>query len=382
MKILFLDQFSAMGGAQQVLLETVEAAQARGWRCSAAVPSDGPLIPRLRARRVEVATVPCGPYRAGKKSAANTIRFSLDALEQLRMVRRLCAEERFDLLYVNGPRLMPSVTLARQGASVLFHVHSRVLQASAAKLMEWSVQQSGATLVGCSHFVVAPFKGKLAPNKIHVIPNGVREVPFRNRRFPDATDWRIGMIGRISREKGQVEFVRAVEVLTSGLPQARFVICGAPLFGDDNYDKDVQKLAARLPVEFLGWREDISQVLADLDLLLVPSREEGLGRIILESFSAGVPVIAFPAGGIPEAVIDNETGFLTSEISAEALARRILQVLALSPDVLERVVSNARTRWERNYGLARYQERITAIMESLIPASSAAARIEKLPAHT
>ena len=48
-----------------------------------------------------------------------------------------------------------------------------------------------------------------------------------------------------------------------------------------------------------------------------------MARVVLEAFSAGVPVIAFPAGGIPEAVIDGETGFLTREFTAEALAARI-----------------------------------------------------------
>ena len=48
---------------------------------------------------------------------------------------------------------------------------------------------------------------------------------------------------------------------------------------------------------------DVGHVLNDLDLLVVPSHQEGMARIVLEAFSAGVPVVAFPAGGIPEAVI-------------------------------------------------------------------------------
>ncbi len=92
-----------------------------------------------------------------------------------------------------------------------------------------------------------------------------------------------------------------------------------------------------------------------------------MARVIVEAFSAGVPVIAFPAGGIPEVVIDGETGFLTREFSVDALASRIREVIR-TPEALQRVAWNARQAWARHYTVSAYQELITNLLRQLVPA--------------
>ena len=175
------------------------------------------------------------------------------------------------------------------------------------------------------------------------------------------------MIGRISPEKGQLDFLRAADLLMSyGVP-AHFTICGAPLFGDTAYAEHVHRLAAQIGVEELGWRDDIGAVLGGLDLLIVPSREEGMGRVIVEAFSAGVPVVAFATGGIPELIADGETGFLTAENSSDALAARVCEVMMSSPEDLQRVARNARNAWAQHYAFDAFQRKITALLMGLRP---------------
>jgi glycosyltransferase involved in cell wall biosynthesis len=155
-------------------------------------------------------------------------------------------------------------------------------------------------------------------------------------------------------------------MLRDRFPQARFVICGAPQFdASKHYVESVGQRARGLPVEFVGWQQDVSRVLHDLDLLAVPSHQEGMGRIVLEAFSAGVPVVAFPVGGIPEAVIDGVTGFLTSGSSAEALAARISEVLTRDADHVRQIVRNARQAWARSYTPGAYQKRTTDLLQEL-----------------
>jgi len=375
-KILFLDQFSELGGAQQTLLDTVEAVQRNGWLARALVSGDGPLVEQLRLLGVPSGWISSGPYRSGSKSAADSIRFAVDLKRQVRAISDLTARCDFDLIYVNGPRLMPAAALASRGrAKVVFHAHSHV-EGIAARLLHWSIRRAAATVIGCSDSVLAPLRHCGDSHNAYVLPNGVRDAGYRERGFGSGSgsngNWRIGIIGRIAPDKGQLEFAGAAAILAREFPGTRFVICGAPMFGSSfGYFEAVRQRTGGLPVEFLGWRQDVGPVLRELDLLVVPSKREGMARVIVEAFSAGVPVIAFPAGGIPEVVVDGETGFLTRQFSSDALASRIRDVIE-APELLERVARNARQSWTRLYTVPAYQKRIIELLERLTPALPAA----------
>ncbi len=137
------------------------------------------------------------------------------------------------------------------------------------------------------------------------------------------------------------------------------------MFAPPAYLEEVQRLAVGLPVDFLGWRNDIAGVLSGLDMLVVPSTSaEATTRVILEAFSAGVPVVAYSIGGIPEIIEESRNGFLVPECQPEALARKILQVTYLD---LQPLVIRAREDWERNYTVARYREQMIDVMDACAP---------------
>lgn len=365
MKILFLDQFSEMGGGQRVLLDVVDAVVGRGWTAHVLVPGDGPLVEQLRARGIPVEHIPCGPYRSGAKSPADFLRFALDRRRQAREIDDRLRQERFDLIYVNGPRLLSAAArAARDRAPVWFHAHSRLQQSYAVRAAGSGIRKVDATVVACSKSAAEPLRRYVGPGKLHVIPNGTPDLGFRERRFDGA--WTIGVVGRISPEKGQMEFLGAVHLLKSEFPRARFVLCGAPILPARKYFDQVQTLARSLNVELLGWREDIALVFSELDLLVAPSKEEAMGRVLVEAFSAGVPVVAFPVGGIPEVITDGETGFLVRDATAQALAGRIRELLNGDAETLRRVSLNARRAWERRYTVTAFQQRITDLMAEVV----------------
>jgi glycosyltransferase involved in cell wall biosynthesis len=378
--ILFLDQYSDLGGAQACLLDLMPAIHAKGWSAQAALPGHGPLVGRLRDMGVPVHEIPCGPYRSGKKSFVDFVRFPFDVALQVQTLRRLIDYTKFDLIYVNGARILPAAAIAAQGRiPIVFHVHWRYTGA-AAWMARWGIRRSGAVVIGCCRYVIARLG--VAAERLQVIPNGVADCGFRERSFDTAEAFRIGIIGRIAAEKGQTEFVRAAAILAPQFPHARFVICGASLFGGQRFADEVRRQSRGLPVEFLGWRDDVGCVLRQLDLLVIASREEGLPRVLLEAFSAGVPVVSFPAGGIPEALADGQTGFLVKESSAEALAARLRTLMTGDPSRLREVAINARYLWERSYEVSHYQWAIIDLLVTLSPSSRGATRTAALPPHT
>jgi glycosyltransferase involved in cell wall biosynthesis len=370
MKILFLDQFSELGGGQQALLDTLDEVRQRGWGAHVLVPGDGPLLEELKSRNVRSDEIVCAAYGSGSKSAGDSARFLLDLPRQTHAIRDAMADGNIDLVYVNGPRLLPAAAMAaRHRAPILFHLHTS-LDGIALRLARWALRRTDATVVGCSHAVLEPFRQQVAHGQLHMIPNGVRDLGYQERDFDASGLLRIGVVGRVAPEKGQMEFVGAATLLAREFPQVRFAICGAPLAqARDGYYDAVRSRARELPIEFIPWQRDVSALIHDLDLLVTPSHREAMGRVVLEAFSAGVLVVAFPAGGIPEAVVDEDTGFLTREFTAEALAARIRDVMAMSPAKRRDVVRNARKAWARSYTRDGYQERITDLLATLAPVS-------------
>jgi glycosyltransferase involved in cell wall biosynthesis len=366
MKILFLDQYSDLGGAQHCLLDLMPAVAWAGWRPLVAVPGNGPLVGRLRAMGVAVEPLPLGSYRSFKKSAWDLVRFAASTPRLLLAIRRLVKRFQPDLIYVNGPRLLPAARLARGKTPLLFHCHSRVEQALAARAAGRSLRASRASVIACCRFAVEPLLPYLATEHVHIVYNGVAGPSRPPARKQPGSGFRIGLVGRIAPEKGHAHFLQAARLLNQTLPNCRFVICGEALFADRvsrEYKQTLDKLAEDLPVEFLGWRDDVYEVLQRLDLLAVPStREPATTRVVLEAYSCGIPVVAYPTGGIPEILADGETGFLVDPIEPQALAERILSLVLQKPERLEHAAAAGQVLWRERYGVERYQLEVIGIL--------------------
>jgi glycosyltransferase involved in cell wall biosynthesis len=364
MRLLLLDQFSDLGGAQQVLLELLPAIRRRGWEVLIGLPGQGELFPRARSLGFEVARITCGPFTSGRKSLADGARLIAQAPRLAREIRNLAGRAGADLVYINGPRLLPAAALAGLHTPVLFHSHSYLSPGPVRKLAGSSLRRMGAGVLGCCRFVADLWRDFVPAERISVVYNGVSNEPVAGKQ-PDGSRYSIGCIGRIAPEKGQLEFVAAASTIHRHLPNCRFLVYGAPLFDDESahqYDAAVRLAAAGLPVEFAGWTRDVHQALASLDLLLVPSAaHEATPRVILEAFTVGVPVIAFPSGGIPELIEDGRTGFLAT--SPEAMARLAVDLLSGERERLAAVSRAAGAAWTRKFQLDRFHREILDHME-------------------
>ncbi len=356
MNILFLDQFGSLGGAQRCLLDLLPLVAARGWTARVAIPEGGSLAAKIQASGVPVDSISCGPYSSTRKTLVDFGRFSLETPRLARRIASLASAHAIDLLYVNGPRLLPATAFAarRLRLPLIFHCHVHLGQPAAVRIAGWSLAVSRATMIGCCHFAAAPLRPYVNPARLHVIYNGTGDLS-RPRRVPDRVI-PIAIVGRIDPDKGQIDFVRAAQILKPRFPELRFLVIGAPLFSSAAYFDRVRQAAQGLPIEFQGWREDIAEVLSRTGLLIVPSfPNDPNPRVIMEAFSARVPVVAFPAGGIPEILKDGETGFLTAGHGPEALAARIAEVLSMDSGIKDAVVARARAAWEDAYTLDRFR---------------------------
>jgi hypothetical protein len=213
-------------------------------------------------------------------------------------------------------------------------------------------------LIGSCRFVAEPWQSFVRPERCALVYNGVAgpTAPRPLRPSP----FTVACVGRIAPEKGQREFVEAATIIRRSLPACRFVVYGAALFGEagaQRYDAEVRAAGARAGIEFPGWVAGIHGALAGVDVLLVPSAgHEATTRVILEAQAAGVPVIAFRSGGIPEVVAHGHGGWLAD--STEEMARLTIDLLNRESASRAAVSLEARASWERRFTVERYHREL------------------------
>ena len=136
----------------------------------------------------------------------------------------------------------------------------------------------------------------------------------------------IGFVGWLLPIKGPEYLIKAMEFVWPEHPEASLVFAGK---GDLDVDLRAQALRmnANGRIKFLGWREDINEIMPIFDMLVLPSLNEGMGRVLVEAMAAGKPIVASRVGGIPDLVIHGKTGFLVPPADEKALAAWIKKIL-------------------------------------------------------
>jgi glycosyltransferase involved in cell wall biosynthesis len=169
----------------------------------------------------------------------------------------------------------------------------------------------------------------------------------------------VGTVAALTAEKDPLTFVETAARVAARRPEVRVVHVGeGPLRAEVEARVRALGLGARYSV--LGFRPDLARLLPDLDVFLLTSRLEGLGTSILDAQSCRIPVVATAAGGIPEAVLDGETGLLAPVGDAAALAERVERLLG-DPALRLRLVSAAERRVREEFGVEALAERTLAI---------------------
>jgi glycosyltransferase involved in cell wall biosynthesis len=156
--------------------------------------------------------------------------------------------------------------------------------------------------------------------------------------------------------KGLEQFLEAAAAIRMRVPDARFLIVGETAPNDRPYLSVLTNLAGRLGlsdrVVFAGLRTDVPQLLASATVSVMPSLNEALSNVLLESMAAGVPVVATRVGGTPEAIQDGVNGLLVEPGDPAALAQAIGHLLA-QPELARRLGCAARESITERFSIDR-----------------------------
>jgi len=212
------------------------------------------------------------------------------------------------------------------------------------------------------------------PGKLHVLWKGVDPARFDAAR-PQRDALRtalglaphevaIGTVGRLAWQKGIGDLLDAVPMVRARCPSARFFIAGG---GRDAPAVATAVAALDGSVTLLGHRDDVPELLAALDIVVLSSRREAMAQTTLEGMAVGRPVISTTTIGADEAIEDGVSGLLVPVGDPGALAEAIV---ALAADPVRRAAlgAAARRRIGEHFTVERTLDRSEAVFRAIVDA--------------
>jgi len=197
----------------------------------------------------------------------------------------------------------------------------------------------------------------VAAERVRLIPRGVDLDEFKfidsSQRKPGEKT--IGMISRITPLKGHPYFIKSISKVTRLVPKLKVLIVGDVPKGKEKYKQELKLLVKRLGlsryVEFVGKSHNVPAVLAKLDLLvLATTTQEAFGRVIIEAWASGVPVVATKVGGVVDIITHEKNGLLVEPEDTDAMTEAIVKILK-DQDLSLRLKEQARKDVEQKYTL-------------------------------
>jgi len=174
----------------------------------------------------------------------------------------------------------------------------------------------------------------------------------------------IGIVARLVPIKAHEVFLEAARRVHAAAPAARFLVVGD---GERRAELELRAAALGLAdvVHFLGWRADIDRLYADLDVVVLTSRNEGSPVALIEAMAAGVPVVSTDVGGVADVVDHGRSGLLAPMDDARAVADHVLALLS-DPDPRRTMGQHGRARVASTYDAGRLVADIETLYEDQV----------------
>lgn len=331
-----LDQYAGLGGGQRILSDLAGAFREAGHEVRVMVPGEGTTSRLLRDEGFPVLHLPLPEMTSGRKKLAEKLTYLIHARRAARAIGEALAEEKADLIYANAPRcVLPAVWASRKaGLPVACGLHLIFRGGLEHCLLSWCFRRPEVRrVIFCSDAVAEPFrvaagtKGLkvlywVSPDVLHAPPG---RVPAREAYGLQGYEVAVGVIGRISKTKGQRMFLEALTPLLGTYPRLKLFVAGAADFEDPAEEAAVKALASQAPgrVQVTGKMVDSREFLDAMDVLVVPSLwDEPFGLVAVEGMARSLPVVVTRSGGLQEIVENGVTGFIV-EKDARALREAV-----------------------------------------------------------
>ncbi len=310
-----------VGGMENHVARLIERLPAERFAVSVLCPFESPYTDQLRGLGAEVfvTAMPDDP-----------------SWLSLQMTSALVKAHAVDVLHAHLPNahLLAGIAGKLSGKPVLATVHGRQITSN-----DLEVHRTCGTQLSvvCKQSYYHALGIGVNANQLHLIANGVdtdRFRPLRIARGPIRTRFGIpdaacvvGFVGRLSWEKGPDVFLRTALAVRQLMPEAHFVLVGeGPM--RDQLQGFIEQFHLGAHVHLAGTHHDMPAVFGEFDVMLLTSHSEAMPLALMEAMASGLPVVATKVGGVADLVQHEFTGWLANSGDHDALAARVVDLLA------------------------------------------------------
>lgn len=376
MKIFFLDQSGKPGGAELCLIDIAKPYQDN---CLVGLFADGSFKNLLEENQIPVEILTNNQIQVRKES---NLAQGLGSITQLLPLIQKVAKiaRNYDLIYANTQKALVVGALASfiSRRPLVYHLHDILSPAHFSKtnrMIAVNLANKFASLIIANSlaskdaFIAAGGNPKLTEVVYNGFDSQLYQIdPFEANTLRDnleITDkFVVGHFSRLSPWKGQHILI---EALVKSPPQVIILLVGDALFGEKDYvDKlhqQVAKLGLENRVKFLGFRDDIPELMAACNLIAHTSTApEPFGRVIVEAMLSGKPVIAAKAGGAVELIEPGIDGFLVTPGEPKELAQVITSCVE-NPDTTNQLAITARENASKRFDVSIINQQIATLLQ-------------------
>ena len=327
MKILQVCSASEMGGGEVHVADLVRGLTARGHAVYLAVRPDSPLRGPLAGVIASWHELP--------------LRNSLD-LQSARAIGQIVTENGIDIVHAHMGRdyLVAAMACKQTNNVKLVLTRHHYLPLKRSALYRWLLGDVAAVIAVSDSVRQSVLERLQLPSeKVRTLPNWIDPERFKptdrdaaRAMFRVRYNIVVACIGQITQTKGQEEFVRAAAALARTRTDVEFLIVGQESEEGGAFTKRLSDLARASGLQeklrFLGRVRHIPQLLAAVDVVVVPSWDEGFSLVTIEAMAARRPVLASRVGGITGIIKDNVTGLLVPPRDVHALTDKLLWLVS------------------------------------------------------
>ena len=354
------------------MLQVLALYQEQGFSPYVVLTNSGPIEDALRDLQIPYSIQNLGVLRRKYLSPFGLLNRLFKSWSAYSFLSRLHQTHSFELVYSNTLAVVVGAVWAMQkGLPHSWHVHEIVKgPAPLVRGLASLLDRSTPFPIAVSQAVADHWQPLLKKAKVQVSHNGLPYTEFKLAKPTlkkelglSESNLLVGMVGRINPGKGQFFFLELAEKLASQYPAVHFVLAGDPFSGYEGLLADLQQAIVQKGltnlVHYLGFREDVPELMASLDLFVLPSNlPDSFPTVILEAMAAGKPVLATASGGASEMITEGMTGFVIP-IGDVAAGMGALEKLLSSPSLRQVMGQAAQVRVQEVFSLAAFQQKLT-----------------------